>query len=73
MTNTQLNLPNKIKGQATKAIDGSELRRIFIAEATAARKQFIKYGEGYEARDVHNYLRARITGKKTSSLKLKSW
>ena len=73
MTNTQLNFPNEIKVQATKAIDVSGLRRILIAEATTARKQFIKYGEGYEARDVHNYLRARITGKKTSSLKLKSW
>ena len=73
MTNSQLNFPNEIKGHATKATDVSELRHIFIAEATATRKQFIKYGEGYQARDVHNYLRARITGKKTSSLKLKSW
>ena len=73
MTNTQLNSPYEIKEQAKKAIDVSELRRIFIAEATATRKQFIKYGEGYQAREVHNYLRARITGKKTSSLKLKSW
>ena len=71
MTNAQLNFSNEIKGHAAKAIDVSELRHIFIAEATAARKQFIKYGAGYQARDVHNYLRARIKGKKTSSLKLK--
>jgi hypothetical protein len=42
MTNPQLNFPNEIKGHATKATDVSELRHIFIAEATAARKQFIK-------------------------------
>jgi hypothetical protein len=73
MTNAQLNFPNEIKGHAAKAIDVSELRHIFISEATAARKQFIKYGAGYQARDVQHYLRARIKGKKTSSLKLKSW
>ena len=73
MTNAQLNFSNEINGHAAKAIDVSELRHIFIAEATAARKQFIKYGAGYQARDFHNYLRARIKGKKTSSLKLKSW
>jgi hypothetical protein len=51
----------------------TELRPVFNAEATAARKQFIKHSEGYEARDVHKYPRDRIVGKKKSSLKLKSW
>ena len=56
-----------------QAAHNSELRRAFIAEATAARKQAIKSGTGYEAKDVHKHLRDSIAGKKRSALKLKSW
>jgi predicted transcriptional regulator len=56
-----------------QAAHNAELRRVFIAEATAARKQAIKSGTGYEAKDVHKHLRDRIAGKKKSTLKLKSW
>ena len=72
MTNAQFTFANDIKEQATKGRDMTELRREFIAEATAARKQFIKYREGYQAKDVHKYLRDYIAGKKFD-LKLKSW
>ena len=56
-----------------QAAHHAELRRVFIAEATAARKQAIKSGTGYEAKDVHKHLRDHIAGKKKSSLKIKSW
>lgn len=55
-----------------QAAHNAELRRIFIAEATTARKKTIKSGKGYDAKDVHASLRDRIAGKKNlrSSLNL---
>jgi predicted transcriptional regulator len=56
-----------------QATHNAELRRAFLAQGNAARKQAIKTGKAYAANDVHQHVRDRINGVKKSSLKLKSW
>ena len=56
-----------------QATHNAELRRAFLAQGNAARKQAIKTGKAYAANDVHQHVRDRINGGKKSSLKLKSW
>jgi hypothetical protein len=73
MTTAPLNFQNEFKEQVIKVISTADQHRVFIMEANAARKQVIRSGTGYEAKDVHKYLRDRIADKKTSSPKLKSW
>ena len=51
----------------------AELRRVFIAQGNAARKQVLKSGKAYADKDVHQYVRDRINGTKRNPLKLKSW
>ena len=55
------------------AAHNAELRRAFLAQGNAARKQAIKTGNAYAAKDVHQHMRDRINGIKKNSLKLKSW
>jgi predicted transcriptional regulator len=56
-----------------QATYNAELRRAFLAQGNAARKQAIKTGKAYPANDVHQHIRDRINGSKKNSLKLKSW
>jgi predicted transcriptional regulator len=56
-----------------RAATAGEQRAGFIAEAQAAREQTLKSGKGYDADDVHAYLKARIAGKKSTKPKAKSW
>jgi predicted transcriptional regulator len=66
--------PHAFMVEAIKqATHNAELRRAFVAQANAARKQAIKTGKAYDAKDVHQHMRDRISGIKKSSLKLKSW
>ncbi len=51
----------------------AEARGKFIAEAEAARKSVLKSGKGYDADEVHAYLKKRLAGKKTSRPKAKPW
>lgn len=51
----------------------AERRASFVAEAQAAREQMLRTGKGYDADEVHAYLRARIVGKKPARPKAKSW
>lgn len=51
----------------------AEYRKAFIAEAKAAREATLNTNEVYEAKDVFDHLRSRITGKQPASLKAKSW
>lgn len=65
-----------------KAAVAAEKHAEFVAQSKAARKKMLKSGEGFDANEVHDYLRQRVraaqTGhKKTSSAntapKAKSW
>jgi predicted transcriptional regulator len=51
----------------------AEQRRSFVVDALAARQQLLKTGKGYDADEVHHYLKARVTGKKANKPKPKSW
>ncbi|MBK7023030.1 MAG: hypothetical protein IPH41_05795 [Sulfuritalea sp.] len=60
---------NAIEQAATAA----ELRASFVGEALAAREQMVSTGKGYDSREVHTYLKARISGNKSAKPKAKSW
>jgi hypothetical protein len=53
------------------ATQNAELRSAFLAQGNAARKQVIKTGKAYAAKDVHQHMRDRINGIK-NSLKISS-
>ena len=55
------------------ATSGAEQRASFVAEALAARKAMLDSGRGYDADDVHIYLRNRVSGKKSLRPKAKPW
>jgi len=66
--------PHAFMVEAIKhATHNAEVRRAFIAQANAARKQALKTGKAYDAKDVHQHMRDRIAGIKKNSLKPKSW
>lgn len=51
----------------------AELRAEFAAEALAARSEFLRTGKGYDASEVHEYIKSRAEGKKALRPKAKSW
>lgn len=55
------------------ATTAAEQRAKFVAEALAARKTTLARGQGYDADEVHAYLRNRVAGKKSPRPKAKSW
>ncbi|MDO8459117.1 MAG: hypothetical protein Q7T07_19620 [Burkholderiaceae bacterium] len=55
------------------AAAAAELRAGFVGEAQAARVVMLKSGKGFEANEVHAYLKARIIDKKATKPKAKSW
>ncbi|MSQ55266.1 MAG: hypothetical protein EXR31_07870 [Betaproteobacteria bacterium] len=57
-----------------QAATAAERRAAFVADARAARQQALKTGKGYEAGEVHAYLKARVAGKKKSAKpKTRAW
>jgi predicted transcriptional regulator len=56
-----------------QAATAAEKRACFVGEALAAREQMLSSGKGYDASEVHTYLKARITGDKPAKPKAKSW
>ena len=56
-----------------QAASAAEQRAGFVTEALAAREQALETGKGYDARQVHAYLRERIAGKKSPKPKARSW
>ena len=56
--------------QATVA---TEQRASFIAEAKLARAETIESGKGFEAHQVHDYLKSKAAGKKTTKPREKLW
>ena len=51
----------------------AELRASFVQDAQLARAQMVKTGKGFDAGEVHSYLKARVLDKKTVKPKAKSW
>ena len=56
-----------------QAATAAEQRAGFVGEAQAAREQMLRTGKGYDAGEVHAYLKARIAGKKAVKPKAGSW
>lgn len=55
------------------ATTAAERRAGFVADALAARTAMLESGQGYEADEVHAYLRSRVAGKKSPRPKAKPW
>ncbi len=56
-----------------QAATAAEQRASFVSEALAAREHMLTTGKGYDASEVHSYLKARISGKKPVKPKARSW
>jgi len=56
-----------------QAATATELRTRFLEDSRAARNVTIKTGKGLDADEVHAYLKARASGKKTDKPKARSW
>ena len=56
-----------------QAATAAERRASFVGEAKAAREQMLGSGKGYDASEVHAYLKARVAGDKVARPKAKSW
>lgn len=56
-----------------QAATAAERRAAFVGEALAARARMLKSGQGYDAGEVHAYLKARIAGGKPAKPKAKAW
>lgn len=50
-----------------------EFKQRIVAEAKSEREKMLKTGKGYDADEVHAYLKARAAGKKPAKPKAKSW
>lgn len=51
----------------------AEQRARFVADAQAARDAMLASGQGYDADEVHAYLRDRLSGRTPSQPKAKPW
>lgn len=56
-----------------EAATATEQRARFVADAQAARKAALKSGAGYDADEVHKYMRDKIAGRPARRPKAKSW
>ncbi|HKE47404.1 MAG TPA: CopG family transcriptional regulator [Rhodanobacteraceae bacterium] len=66
--------PHAFMVEAIRTVATAEKRRAeFVAEALAARADALRSRKGFDAAEVHTYLRARAKGKAASKPKAKSW
>lgn len=56
-----------------EAITAAERRAEFVAAAQAALDETLQNGEGFDAQDVHDYLRAKVSVKTAVPPQAKSW
>ena len=56
-----------------QAATATEQRARFLDDAHAARSDLIDTGKGFDADEVHTYLKARVAGKKVAKPKARSW
>jgi len=55
------------------AATAAEQRGSFVAEALAAKAEMLETGKGYDADEVHAYLKARASGKQSAKPKARTW
>ena len=51
----------------------AEKRGLFVAAALEAREDFQRTRSGYDAKEVHAYVRARTAGKRAARPKARRW
>lgn len=56
-----------------QAAAAAERRAGFVADALAAREQMLASGKGYDADEVHAYLKARVSGNQAAKPKARAW
>lgn len=56
-----------------QAANAAERRIRFITEAKAVREEMLETGQGLDADEVHAFLNAKLSGKKVSAPKARSW
>jgi predicted transcriptional regulator len=56
-----------------RAATAAELRASFISEAQAAREKMLSTGKGFDASEVHSYLKGHVAGNNPVKAKAKSW
>ena len=56
-----------------RAAEAAEQRAAFVAEAKAARRSAVRTGKGYDAAQVHAYLRRRAAPGKAVRPKARPW
>ena len=55
------------------ATQAAEQRAEFVTAALAARETVLATGKGYDADEVHAYIKARLDGEKVAKPRAKSW
>jgi hypothetical protein len=66
--------PHTFMVEAIKqATEAAERRREFLGQANAAREEMLQTGIGYDAHEVHDYLRKRIEQSGTARPAPKPW
>jgi len=60
-------------GAIEESARAAELRASFVAQAERARKSVFRTGKGYDAGQVHAYIRARLKGQKAARPRAVSW
>ena len=56
-----------------QAATSAERRAGFVADAKVAREQMLSTSEGFDAGEVHTYLKARIAGERPTRPKARPW
>jgi predicted transcriptional regulator len=56
-----------------QAATAAERRARLIADAGAARDEMLETGKGFDADEVHAYLKSRVSGKKTTKPRARAW
>lgn len=56
-----------------QAATAAEQRARLIADAKAARNEMLETGKGFDADEVHAYLKARVSGKKATKPRARAW
>ena len=51
----------------------AEQRKDFVRDAVHSRAEFERTGSGYDAADVHAYVRARASGRRATRPKARKW
>ncbi|MDD5248501.1 MAG: ribbon-helix-helix domain-containing protein [Rhodocyclaceae bacterium] len=56
-----------------QATTSTERRARFLEDAHGARNTLFETGKGFDADEVHAYMKSRATGKKAAKPKARSW